>query len=214
MIKVALVDDHLLVRNGIKSLLEEDQSIQVIAEGNNGIEAIDLVADQQPDILVIDVRMPLMDGIEAVKNINKTDTKTQCIVLSMHDSEEYIIKAIEAGAKGYLLKDTGKNEFLKAIKMVYNGGKYFSGDISDIIMSHYVENKKSDNENSKTPSHGLTKKEIEILQLILTGKTNQEIADELDKSKRTIETHRFNLMKKLQVKNLIELTRKANELNL
>ena len=132
----------------------------------------------------------------------------------MHDSEEYILKSIKAGASGYLLKDTGKEEFLKAIKTVFNGGKYFSGDISNVIVSNYLQTTSTTNPTVKTPKNtlGLTKKEIEILSLILSGMTNTEISDKLGKSKRTIETHRFNLMKKMNVKNLIELSSKAKEL--
>lgn len=220
-ISIVLVDDHAIVRDGIKYLLEEDENLLVIGEGSNGIEAIELVKNLQPDLLIIDVRMPEMNGIEAVKIINSTTTKTKSIVLSMHDSEEYILESIEANAMGYLLKDASKAEVLKAIHTVYNGEKYFSGDISNIIVNNLM--KKSSNEaissnssliSSKENSpntYNLTKKEIEILQLVLLGKTNKEISEKLNKSKRTIETHRFNLMKKMDVKNLIELSSKAKE---
>lgn len=213
-IKILLADDHLLVRNGIKSLLEEEDSLKVIGEAANGQEALDLAKELKPDLLIIDVRMPIMDGIEAVGHLYKYAPDTKAIVLSMHDSEEYILKSIKAGASGYLLKDTGKPEFIKAINTISKGGKYFSGDISNVIVSNFLQNS---NSAPKTPaahsnSHGLTKKEVEILQLILSGRTNTEISDSLGKSKRTIETHRFNLMKKLNVKNLIELSSKAKEL--
>jgi len=213
-INILLADDHLLVRNGIKSLLEEDQNLHVIGEAANGQEALQLAKKLQPDLLIIDVRMPIMDGIEAVGLLQNYAPNTKAIVLSMHDSEEYILKSIKAGASGYLLKDTGKLEFIKAINTIYKGGKYFSGDISNVIVSNYLQNSKSTPEKISTPtsSHGLTKKEIEILQLILSGKTNTDISNSLGKSKRTIETHRFNLMKKLNVKNLIELSSKAKDL--
>jgi DNA-binding NarL/FixJ family response regulator len=187
-IKIILADDHLLVRNGIKSLLLEDTELDVIGEASNGKEALELAKETQPDLLIIDVRMP--------------------------DSEEYILKSIKAGASGYLLKDTGKEEFLKAIKTVHNGGKYFSGDISNVIVSKYLQTTSTTSSAIQTPKNtlGLTKKEIEILSLILSGMTNTEISDKLGKSKRTIETHRFNLMKKMNVKNLIELSSKAKEL--
>ena len=212
-IKILLADDHLLVRNGIKSLLEEEESLEVIGEAANGQEALNLAKELHPDLLIIDVRMPIMDGIEAVGHLHNYAPNTKSIVLSMHDSEEYILKSIKAGASGYLLKDTGKPEFIKAINTIANGGKYFSGDISNVIVSNYLQN--STSEPKKAPptssAHGLTKKEVEILQLILSGKTNTEISESLGKSKRTIETHRFNLMKKLNVKNLIELSSKAKE---
>jgi len=213
-IKILLADDHLLVRNGIKSLLEEEESIEVIGEASNGKEALELAKELKPNLLIIDVRMPIMDGIEAVSHLQNFSPNTKAIVLSMHDSEEYILKSIKAGASGYLLKDTGKLEFIKAINTISKGGKYFSGDISNVIVSNFLKNSESTLKKSEVPasSHGLTKKEIEILQLILSGKTNTEISDNLGKSKRTIETHRFNLMKKLNVKNLIELSSKAKEL--
>jgi len=221
-ITIVLVDDHAIVRDGIKYLLEEDKNLVVIGEGSNGIEAIELVKNLQPDILIIDVRMPEMNGIEAVKIINSTTTKTKSIVLSMHDSEEYILESIEANAMGYLLKDASKAEVLKAINTVYNGDKYFSGDISNIIVNNLLkksatpstETKKEIKAKSSTNKYNLTKKEVEILQLVLLGKTNKEISEKLNKSKRTIETHRFNLMKKMNVKNLIELSTKAKQHNL
>ena len=220
-ISIVLVDDHSIVRDGIKYLLEEDENLVVIGEGSNGLEAIELVKKLQPDLLIIDVRTPEMNGIEAVKKINSKPTSTKSIVLSMHDSEEYILESIEANAMGYLLKDASKAEVLKAIHTVYKGEKYFSGDISNIIVNNLM--KKSSNqvtpssetsissEENSTNAYNLTKKEIEILQLVLLGKTNKEISEKLNKSKRTIETHRFNLMKKMDVKNLIELSSKAKE---
>jgi DNA-binding NarL/FixJ family response regulator len=217
-IKIVLVDDHLLVRNGIKSLLEEESDIEVIAEGSNGEEAIRLVDQFQPDLLIIDVRMPIMNGIKAVDKLRSLQTETRSIVLSMHDSEEYILDSINAGAMGYLLKDTDKKEFIKAIHTVYNGGKYFSGDISNVIVSNYLRNSvspvKKQKPLQKQDPFGLTKKERQILSLILSGKTNGEISEILNNSKRTIETHRFNMMKKMNVKNLIELSSKASEFDL
>ncbi len=218
-IKIALVDDHLLVRNGIKSLLEEEQDMLVIAEGSNGYEALEIAKNQNPDILIIDVRMPEMNGIEAVGKLqNISASKTKAIVLSMHDSEQYILESIKAGASGYLLKDTDKKEFIKAIHTVYNGEKYFSGDISNVIVSNYLQNSSTPKKKKKSTQEpnpfGLTKKEKLILLHILSGKTNGEISEILDNSKRTIETHRFNMMKKMNVKNLMELSAKASDYNL
>lgn len=221
-ISIVLVDDHSIVRDGIKYLLEEEENLTVVGEGSNGLEAIKLVEEIEPDLLIIDVRMPEMNGIEAVKIINKKPTKTKSIILSMHDSEEYILESIEGNAMGYLLKDSSKAEILKAIYTVNSGEKYFSGDISNIIVNNLLK-KSANSANKSTPEketttttqeHNLTKREIEILHLVLLGKTNKEISEELQKSKRTIETHRFNLMKKMDVKNLIELSAKAKELGL
>lgn len=208
----------MLVRNGIKSLLEEEQDLIVIAEGSNGYEAIEIVKNYNPDILIIDVRMPKMNGIEAVGKLKTIGSKTKSIVLSMHDSEEYILDSINAGANGYLLKDTNKKEFIKAIHTVYNGGKYFSGDISNVIVSNYLQKSSvsvsKESETLKSDPFGLTKKEKQILSHILSGKTNGEISEILNNSRRTIETHRFNMMKKMNVKNLMELSTKASKYDL
>lgn len=216
-IKLALVDDHMLVRNGIKSLLEEEEDMVVVAEGANGLEAIDIVKSYAPDILIIDVRMPEMNGIEAVSKMKGVNGKTKFIVLSMHDSDDYILQSIKAGASGYLLKDTDRKEFVKAIHTVNIGGKYFSGDISNVIVSDYLQTKENPQKKVEIQEEnpfGLTKKEKQILRLILSGKTNIEISTILENSKRTIETHRFNMMKKMNVKNLIELSTKSAEYGL
>jgi DNA-binding NarL/FixJ family response regulator len=217
-IRIILADDHTIVRDGIKYLLEEEKNIEIIGEASNGIEVLALIEIKKPDLLIIDVRMPEMNGIEAVTILNQKPANTKAIVLSMHDSEEYILKSIKAGAHGYLLKDTDRKEFIKAINTVYEGGKYFSGDISNVIVSNYLQNtvttEKLVQPKLEQNQFGLTKKERLILPLILSGKTNSEISEILQNSKRTIETHRFNMMKKMNVKNLMELSVKAGNLKL
>jgi DNA-binding NarL/FixJ family response regulator len=216
---IVLADDHSLVRDGIRSLLEEESDFEVIGEASNGKEAIAMVEKKHPTILIIDIRMPEMNGIEAVEALKQLNNPVKSIILSMHDSEEYILKSLSAGASGYLLKDTGKTEFLKAISTVEQGGKYFSGDISNVLVKNLLgktdtslqletKGKAADN------PFDLTGKELEILELVLTGLTNKQISDKLQKSKRTVETHRFNLMRKMEVKNLIELSKKARAHNL
>lgn len=216
---IVLADDHSLVRDGIRALLEEDQNLEVIGEASNGEEAIDMVLEKNPAILIIDIRMPVMNGIEAVERLKKQHASTKCIILSMHDSEEYILKSVNAGASGYLLKDTGKTEFLKAIHTVQQGGKYFSGDISNVLVNNLLNpNKEAQTSavvsKSEDTPFGLTNKELQVLQLVLSGLTNKQISEKLQKSKRTIETHRFNFMRKMRVKNLIDLSKKAQEFNL
>ena len=215
-IEIVLADDHALVRDGIRALLEEEQDLDVVAEVSNGLEALDVVAQKAPDLLIIDIRMPQMGGIEAVEKLNlQKDLKTKCIILSMHDSEEYILKSVKAGASGYLLKDTDKAEFIKAIHTVQNGDKYFSGDISNVLVNNLFANVNGAAEKVEDEiPFDLTKKELKVLELILEGYTNKEISEKLQNSKRTIETHRFNLMKKMEVKNLIDLTKKARAHNL
>jgi DNA-binding NarL/FixJ family response regulator len=216
---IILADDHSLVRDGIRSLLEEESDFEVIGEASNGREAVAIVEKKKPDLLIIDIRMPGMNGIEAVEELKRLNNPVKSIILSMHDSEEYILKSLNAGASGYLLKDTGKTEFIKAINTVEQGGKYFSGDISNVLVNNILGqsgNHAEPETNKKTGSNPfeLTNKELEILGLVLSGLTNKHISEKLQKSKRTIETHRFNLMRKMEVKNLIDLSKKAREYNL
>ncbi len=218
VINVVLADDHILVRDGIKALLEDQSDIVVIDEASNGKEALNVINKNKPHVLIIDIRMPEMNGIEAVEEITKSGINVKTLVLSMHDSEEYVVKAIQAGADGYLLKGASKEEFLKAIYKVASGGKYFTGDVSAIIMKNFVDGTKSatieKNKAQKELTFNLTKREKQILNLVLQLKNNKDIAEELNISKRTAEVHRFNLMKKLEVKNLMELSHKAKANNL
>ena len=216
---IILADDHSLVRDGIRALLESEADLEVIGEASNGLEAIALVSEKQPDILIIDIRMPEMNGIEAVEKLNKLGVPVKSIILSMHDSEEYILKSVRAGASGYLLKDTGKVQFIKAIHTVQQGGKYFSGDISNVLVSNLLNpNKKMGESLEKSTrtnnAFDLTNKELQVLELVLSGLTNKQISEKLQNSKRTVETHRFNLMRKMEVKNLIDLSKKAQEFKL
>ena len=218
MINVVLADDHVLVRDGIKALLEDQSGIQVIDEASDGKEALEVISKNKPHILIVDIRMPEMNGIEVVAEINKHHKEVKTLVLSMHDSEEYVVKSIQAGADGYLLKGASKEEFIKALYQVADGGKYFTGDVSTIIMNNFVNGNThkvaEPNIESKELPFKLTKREKQILVLVLALKNNKDIADELKISKRTAEVHRFNLMKKLEVKNLMELTNKAKEYQL
>jgi len=218
-ITIILADDHSLVRDGIRALLEEESAFEVIGEASNGREAIDLVQQKRPDLLIIDIRMPETNGIDAVDEINKQGHPVKSIILSMHDSEEYILKSVNAGASGFLLKDTGKAEFIKAINTVVQGGKYFSGDISDVLVKNLLKNSGTKSglpeiSTSESNPFDLTGKEVQILELVLSGLTNKQISEKLNKSKRTVETHRFNLMRKMEVKNLMELSKKAREYDL
>lgn len=217
--RIVLADDHALVRDGIRSLLETESDLEVIGEASNGKEAIDLVAEVNPNILIIDIRMPVMNGIDAVAELTKSKSPVKTIILSMHDSEEYILKSISSGANGYLLKDTDKSEFIKAIHTVREGGKYFSGDISNVLVNNLLGAKKEVVKEETPKKTGenvfdLTNKELKVLELVLSGLTNQQISEKLQNSKRTIETHRFNLMRKMDVKNLIDLSKKSQKYNL
>lgn len=214
-IRVVLADDHVFVRDGIKSLLETEENILVVGEATDGLEALTEVNDKKPDLLIVDIRMPHLTGIEVVEKLRGQNNSVKIIVLSMHESEEYVLKSIRAGADGYLLKGSSKEEFLKALHTVANGSKYFSGDISSILINQLTNaSPAAEPKAILSESMMITKREKEILTLLLSGKGNKEIAEALDISKRTAEVHRFNLMKKLQVKNLIELSNKAKEYSL
>jgi two-component system, NarL family, nitrate/nitrite response regulator NarL len=211
-IRVVLADDHVFVRDGIKSLLENEANIMVVGEATDGLEALEVVEKWQPDLLIVDIRMPHLTGIEVVEKLRSLGNPVKIVMLSMHESEEYVLKSIQAGADGYLLKGSSKDEFLKALHTVANGGKYFSGDISSILIGQLTHTTLITESKPVFDEEMLiTKREKEILKLLLSGKGNKEIADALDISKRTAEVHRFNLMKKLKVKNLMELSHKATE---
>jgi len=214
-IRVVLVDDHVFVRDGIKSLLENEANIEVVGEAADGLEALKSVEINQPDLLILDIRMPNLNGIEVVEKLRSQNNSVKIVMLSMYDSEEYVLKSIKYGADGYLLKGSSKEEFLKAVNTVSRGGKYFSGDISSILIGQLTHfNTFSETKQHISDEMMITKREREILSLLLSGKGNKEIAEVLGISKRTAEVHRFNLMKKLKVKNLIELSNKATEYSL
>lgn len=208
-INILLADDHVLVRKGIRAMLESDHQIEVVGEAGNGAEAIEAARALKPDIVVLDIRMPEMNGLEAAARLRDVAPGIRTVILSMHDSEEYVLQALDAGAYGYLLKDTDKGEFLKALKQVHAGTKYFSGAVSNVLANRLLDNKGFARKAAAEDPYHLTKREKEILRMIIDGRNNKEIADLLEKSVRTIETHRFNIMKKMNVTNAIDMVNKA-----
>ena len=212
-INIVLADDHVLVRKGIRAMLETDTEINVVGEASNGAEALETAKLLKPDILVLDVRMPIMTGLEAAAKLHQYSPQTKAVILSMHDSEEYVLQALESGAYGYLLKDTDKDEFVKALKLIHEGNKYFSGGVTNVLASRLL-NSKSISKVVRKDKYNLSKREMEILRMVIDGKQNKQIADALDKSVRTIETHRFNIMKKLSVNNAVDMVNKTVKENL
>jgi len=214
-INIVLADDHVLVRKGIRSMLELDTDIKVIGEAGNGKEALELAKQLKPDILVLDIRMPEMNGLEAAAQLGEHAPGTRAVILSMHDSEEYVVQALQSGAYGYLLKDTDKEEFIRALRQIQSGNKYFSGAVSHVLANQLLNARPY--LNPRTPVedvYHLTRREKEILRMVIDGKHNKEIAELLGKSLRTIETHRFNIMKKLGVNNAIDMVNKTVRENL
>jgi len=213
-ITVFLADDHVLVRNGIKAMLETDDDILVIGEADNGKQAVEKINHLQPDLSIMDIRMPEMNGLEACALLNQQNSGTKVVMLSMHDSDDYVLQSLTVGAWGYLLKDTDKNEFIKALKQINNGIRYYSGAVSNVLANQLLGTIKSkpnteEAKEEQVDKYGLSKREKQILSLVINGKHNKEIADFLSKSVRTIETHRFNIMKKLGVNNALDMINKV-----
>ncbi|MFC6102118.1 response regulator transcription factor [Olivibacter domesticus] len=220
-ITVLLADDHVLVRNGIKAMLEADEEIIVVGEADNGLQAVERARELQPDLAIMDIRMPEMNGLEACEALAGKLENTKVVMLSMHDTEDYVLQSLRVGAWGYLLKDTDRVEFIKALKQINNGVRYYSGAVSNILANQLLgggtqqkRNSINNTENVSSEAYGLSKREKQILSMVINSKHNKDIADLLGKSIRTIETHRFNIMKKLGVNNAVDMVNKAVKENL
>ena len=214
-IRIVIVDDHQIVRDGLRFLISGEPDMTIVAEAENGQDLLDKLAIEQPDVILLDIRMPVLNGIQATEKIHQLYPDVKIIILSMHDEEEYITKALQAGAQGYLLKKTGKEELIRAIRTVMDGTNYFSNDVSAKMLNRLM-NRKSPNKtfmnSSKTPitkEIPLTTREIEIIRLIVQEYTNAEIAERLTISPRTVDTHRRNLLQKTGVKNTAGLVKFA-----
>ena len=212
-ISVVLADDHVLVRKGIKAMLESDTEIDVVGEASNGSEALEVAGALKPNILILDIRMPEMTGLEAAAKLDSYAPSTKAVILSMHDSEEYVLQALDSGAYGYLL-NTDKNEFVKALKQIHAGNKYFSGAVSNVLANRLLNTKIPARQTPVEDPYGLTRREKEILRMVIDGQHNKQISESFGKSVRTVETHRFNIMKKLAVNNAIDMVNKAVKENL
>ena len=211
-IKILLVDDHQMIRDGIRSLLTGVDDVDIVAEASNGNEAIEILKKQDVDLILMDISMPEMNGIEATKIITSKFEKVKVLTLSMHDEESFVIKMLQVGASGYVLKTTDKLELTEAIKTVASGESYFTKEASKAIMQYFMKGKSAMNRGKA--SIDLTKRELEVLVLIAEEFTNLEIAEKLFLSPRTVDTHRRNLLQKLAVKNTAGLVKYAIEQNL
>ncbi|MCV9386026.1 response regulator [Reichenbachiella ulvae] len=206
-IKIAIVDDHQLFRDGMSALLAGNDEFEVLAGLSNGVELFKfLEKGDLPHVLLLDLTMPEMNGFEALTKLKKEYPKIKTIAISMHDDGNYIVKCVRSGAYSYLLKNTDEEELVQAINTVYKGQKYFNPTISERMINIMAM---EGNQPKK-----LSAKEMEILEMISDGLTTKEIADKLIISTRTVETHRVNMMKKLDVKNTAELIKKATKLSL
>jgi DNA-binding NarL/FixJ family response regulator len=202
-IRIVLADDHTILRRGLRLVLEREPDFSVVGEASNGREAIDLVIRDNPDVVVLDIGMPLLNGIEAARRIHEERLKTAIVILSMHSDEGYILKALRAGARGYLLKDSAETDLIQAIRAVYAGKAFFSPAVSRVLADDYV--RQLQQQGVEDPYDLLTSRERELLQLIGELKSTKDIANLLGVSPYTVDTHRGNLMQKLNVHSIPEL---------
>ena len=208
-VRIVIAEDHTILREGLRSLLSSSPNFEIIGEAGDGREAIRQVKKFKPELILTDLSMPRMNGMEAIKEIKRESPATKILVLTVHRAEEYILATFRAGADGYLLKDSTHSELLMAVKKVLSGAHYISPEISEKVIEGYIEGKKS--LKSRTSWETLTQREREILKLIAEGYRNKEIAGDLCISVKTVEKHRANLMEKLDLHSIQALTTFAIE---
>lgn len=206
-IKVVLADDHTIVRKGLRSLLDGEMDMDVIGEAGDGREAIELVAQLKPHIVVMDIGMPVLNGLEATRRILKKNPETKVLILTMHTNEEYVFEILRAGASGYIVKKAAPTELVSAIRAIKQGGSFLSPSISKRVIDEYVL--RAGEEIKEDAFKLLTNREREVLQLIAEGYSTREISEKLFVSVKTVEAHRSNLMKKLDLHGTADLTRYA-----
>jgi two-component system response regulator NreC len=205
MLNIILADDHKVVRKGLRALLITEPDFKIVGEAENGLEALELVEKLKPDVLVLDLMMPVLSGLEVIRCLCQKPCHTRIVILSMHSSEAYVIEALRLGADAYILKDSSPDELIKGIRQVAAGNKFLGAPLSCKSIEDYTCIEMS----PSILSESLTKREEEILQMASRGLSNQEIADKLGISSRTVETHRNNLMHKLNLHSQIQMTNMA-----
>src|SRR5919106_1620325 len=205
-ITIVVADDHKVVRQGLRAVLEAEPSFHVVGEAGNGLEVAPLVERRQPNVLVLDLMLPNLNGLEVIRQVKKNSPDTQIVILSMHRDESYVLEALKNGASGYVLKDAGAEELIKAIREAAAHRHYLSPPLSDSAISVYVQRGDS---VAADPYESLTGREREVLQLVAEGYTNAEIGKRLFISPRTVEIHRANSMAKLGLRNQTDLIRYA-----
>lgn len=207
-VKLLIADDHELILNGIKDMLRPFKKFKIVATAMNGQQAIDMAMEYEPDVIFTDISMPVANGIEVAKIISEKLPKTKILALTQHEENEYVLQFLNAGGHGYLLKNSTKNDFIEAIDTVLAGKRYLSDQISQQMINNLVSGKS--NETEQEVEIHLTKREREIIQKIADDFSNQQIADDLNISLRTVETHRRNIMQKLKVKTVVALLKYAS----
>jgi DNA-binding NarL/FixJ family response regulator len=212
-IRILLVDDHKIIRDGIRSLLQLEPKFEIAGEADNGQTAVELTGTLLPDLVIMDVNMPVMDGITATRIITEKYPRVRVLVLTMTSEQEHIKSMIEAGATGYILKNSGQEELISAIETILKDENYFSDEVKDAIMQNMVQKKTKNHKISGEPIP-LTRREKDVLNLIVQEYTNYEIADKLFISVRTVDAHRRNLLEKTGARNTAGLVKFAIENNL
>ena len=202
-IRILLADDHTLIRGGLRLLAEQQPDLMVVGEAEDGRQAVAMADALKPDVAVLDIGMPNLNGIEAAKQITEGESRAAVVILSMHADETYILRALKAGARGYLLKDSTESDLARAIRAVAEGKSFFSPAVSKVLLEDYV--RKLQRTGGEDSYELLTPREREILQLIAEGKSNKDVANLLHLSVYTVETHRANIMEKLKLKSVPEL---------
>jgi DNA-binding NarL/FixJ family response regulator len=210
MIKVLIADDHSLVRAGLRRIIEESNTIIVTAEAEDGRQALTKLKESLPDVAVIDISMPGMDGFELIEHIKEYAPGLPIIVLTMHEEDQYVFRAIKAGAKGYVTKRSAPEQITEAIKKVYQGGRYLTQTAAEALAVHVAS---MQNEH-RSLLDGLSNREVQVLRRLALGQTNREIADSYNISVKTVDTYRFRLLKKLILRNNADLSRFAIQHNL
>lgn len=211
-VKVILVDDHQMFRDGVKSILHDEETIEVIGEVGSGEKLYEMLKTVKPDLVITDISMPDISGIDITRHLAGNYPDIKVLILSMHKNVEFITNSLAAGANGYLPKDTSMKELLEAIEVISRGGNYFNRDISDTLLSSIIKKSKSQSTEAKAVS--ITAREREIINLVVEGLTNKEIAERLFISIRTVDSHKNNLMQKLNLKSTVELVKYAIRNNL
>ena len=207
-IKVLIADDHTLVRQGLRMMLAGQTDIEVVGEASNGREAVQGARELDPDVVVLDLSMPILNGLEATRQIVKDNPRIGVLVLTMHHNEEYVFQVLKSGAKGYIIKESGIDEMVRAVRAVYRHENYLDRRISKDVIEEYIK-RAGHTDAAGFPKDILTPREREVLKLIAEGKSNKEIAQILELSVKTVDVHRTNLMKKLDIHDVATLVKFA-----
>lgn len=206
-VNIIVADDHKMVRKGLVSLIEENLNLEVVAEASNGKEAFTLTKEHSPDVVLMDISMPKLNGFEACQRITASCPGVQVLMLTVHNDKDFIFRSLNSGASGYLVKKTAPDKLIEAIHTVHHQGAYLGSLITEAVVEKF--RKQNSLEDETRPFHQLTSREKEVLQLIAEGNSSKEIADMLYISKNTVSTHRKNLMQKLDLHNVANLTKYA-----